>query len=384
MMNLETKLDRRLWDAIRSSVEGRNFKSAVLDAIHVLTDVIRERSGLEGDGVALVGAAFGGSSPKLKVNRLQTESERNVQSGTEAMLRGLYQAIRNPRSHEQFLDNDRDAQAIILFIDYLLRIVDQSRSPFSLPTIVARVLDPDFVPSERYSTLLVNQIPTRKRLAVCHDVFARREEADPQKVRYFFGTILKHMAAEEVGEFCALLSDELRRTDDDDTIRFVLCCFPSSMWPDVDEDSRLRIENKLINSVRDGRWWRGDESSVQGSLGTWATNIADKMILKGELWLCVFGKLGSADRAEQDYVFQFFMQHVEHFFPTPPPALIRRINEGLRAGDVRFRDRALVWESDFAGQRDPADPWRQAFAEALTAFTERPEAELPCPDEMPF
>jgi uncharacterized protein (TIGR02391 family) len=153
-MNLETALEPRLWEAIRTSIEARRFTPAILDAIHLLTDVIRERSGLEGDGVALVGAAFGGDSPKLKINRLQTESEQNIQRGMEAMLRGLYQAIRNPRSHEAWDDNERDAKALLLFVDYLLRIVDKSGSPFSLQALVARVLDPDFVPSERYAALL--------------------------------------------------------------------------------------------------------------------------------------------------------------------------------------------------------------------------------------
>lgn len=93
-MNLETTIQPRLWDVIRASIESRNFSAAVLDAIHFLSDVIRERSGLEGDGVALIGAAFGGNSPKLKVNRLQTESEQNVQRGVESLLRGIFQAVR--------------------------------------------------------------------------------------------------------------------------------------------------------------------------------------------------------------------------------------------------------------------------------------------------
>jgi uncharacterized protein (TIGR02391 family) len=110
-MNLETRLESRLWDAVQASVEARNYKSAILDAIHFLTDTIRERSGLEGDGVALVGAAFGGASPKLKVNRLQTESELNVQKGVESLLRGLYQAVRNPRAHEGVADSEPDRQS---------------------------------------------------------------------------------------------------------------------------------------------------------------------------------------------------------------------------------------------------------------------------------
>jgi uncharacterized protein (TIGR02391 family) len=70
-MNLETKLDPRLWDAIRETYETRNFTSAILDAMHFLSDLLRERTGLESDGAALVGEAFGGNSPKLKVKSLR-------------------------------------------------------------------------------------------------------------------------------------------------------------------------------------------------------------------------------------------------------------------------------------------------------------------------
>ena len=35
--------------------EARNYTAAILDAIHFLSDLIRECAGLEGDGVALVG-----------------------------------------------------------------------------------------------------------------------------------------------------------------------------------------------------------------------------------------------------------------------------------------------------------------------------------------
>ncbi len=173
-MNLETRLEPLLWDAVRTSVEGRNFSGAVLDSIHYISDVIRERSGLEGDGVGLVGAAFGGKTPKLKVNRLQTESEQNVQRGVEALLRGVYQAIRNPRSHGITQDDERSAVAIILFVDYLLRIVDQSRTPFTMATFTAKVFDPAFVPKKEYAELLAKEVPGNRGLAVVRELFVRR------------------------------------------------------------------------------------------------------------------------------------------------------------------------------------------------------------------
>jgi uncharacterized protein (TIGR02391 family) len=279
-MNIQTNIDARLWGAIQNSVESRNHKSAILDAIHFLTDIIRERSGLDGDGVALAGAAFGGSSPKLKVNQLRTESEQNEQRGIEAILRGLYQAIRNPRSHDQHVDEERDANAIILLVDYLLRVVDRSRSPFSLTIMVARILDRDFVPTDRYAKLLLNEIPRGKRLAVCREVFAHRSETEATRVRPFYRVVIGELSTDEMTELTAMVSDELRQTTEHNTITFAVKAFPKELWTQLDEVARLRIEHKLIRSVKDGRYDKERDRCIDGALGTWITNIMEVMTLR--------------------------------------------------------------------------------------------------------
>jgi uncharacterized protein (TIGR02391 family) len=384
-MNLETSLDPRLWEAIRASVEARKFTGAILDAIYLLSDVIRERSGLEGDGVPLIGSAFGGPSPKLKVNRLQTESEQNVQRGVEALLRGLYQAIRNPRSHGVSEDDERDADALLLFVDYLLRVVDKSRSPFSLPAFVGRILDPDFVPNERYATLLVKEIPGNRRLITCREVFARRSGADAGKVLFFFRAILAVMPAEETAELCEVISEELRQTDDDDTIRFVLRAFPADFWPRLDEAARLRSENKLIRSVADGKWEALTKRCKGGGFGTWATNVIQHFTLKEELWRTLTNKLQSSDDEQQDYVFQYFMSYATMCFDSPPNTLIWVVNQGLKAGDGRYKSAVDLWLC----LREEGDVWTKAFAPALARFTPVPEPpETPEPEitdeDVPF
>ncbi len=96
-MNLETEVSRELWQAVRRSYGSQAWSNAVLDSVHYLSDALRTKTGLQSDGVALVGQALGGSVPKLRLNRLQTESEKSVQGGVEQLLRGVYQAIRNPQ-----------------------------------------------------------------------------------------------------------------------------------------------------------------------------------------------------------------------------------------------------------------------------------------------
>jgi uncharacterized protein (TIGR02391 family) len=150
-VNLETKLPTELWESVRTNYEKRNFTGAILDAFYFLSDLLRKKSGAEGDGASLIGQALGGVSPKIKLNKLQSESEWNAQKGIEQLLRGFYQAFRNPRSHEKTADTEEDAQILIDFIGYLVRQIDQAKAQFSRQDFLKRVLDPDFVPQKRYA-----------------------------------------------------------------------------------------------------------------------------------------------------------------------------------------------------------------------------------------
>jgi len=163
-MNIETKINESLWNAIQNSYSSRNFTASIIDAIFYLSNVIRERSGLESDGVALIGGAFGGKNPKLKVNKLQTESDWNIQKGVEELLKGLYQGIRNPRSHEKYNDPQEDADSIIIFVNYLLKIICESKPPFTKQAFFDKIFDPYFPENSRYSELLIQQIPPKLRL----------------------------------------------------------------------------------------------------------------------------------------------------------------------------------------------------------------------------
>ena len=74
------------------------------------------KTGLDGDGQDLVGKALGFSKskpPLLAVNKLQTETERSVQTGLLETLEADYSLIRNPRSHERYEDDKKTADAVI-------------------------------------------------------------------------------------------------------------------------------------------------------------------------------------------------------------------------------------------------------------------------------
>jgi uncharacterized protein (TIGR02391 family) len=95
-MDLPTEISPELYAAVRAHYEAGEYSLAILDGMRVLTKAIRDKTGLDGDGAALVGQALGGNSPPLQLNVMRTTSQVDEQRGHEQIIRGLYTGIRNP------------------------------------------------------------------------------------------------------------------------------------------------------------------------------------------------------------------------------------------------------------------------------------------------
>jgi uncharacterized protein (TIGR02391 family) len=370
-MNLESKIEERLWKMIQNSYEDRNYTGAIHDAIYFLSDLIREKSGLASDGVSLVGQAFGGKSPKLKINKLQSESDKNIQAGIAQILRGIYQAIRNPRSHEKYNDSISDADSIILFINYLTKIIDRSKTPFTKRDFIERVFEEHFVPKKRYADLLVNEIPKKQRLDIFIEVYRLKEQGNGEKLKYFFDSLIEKLNKDELNEVYDTISDELKTTDNDDTIKMILQIFPPNFILNYDEISRLRLENKLIESIKTGRYIPNSHKCLRGALGTWVANRCEYFILKNDLISVLLNKLSSSDDQNQDYVFNYFFGTLQKLVNPPSGRIVNIINNGLKSGNEKFYGALLFTDED----------WMKPFKEAYDNFQ---ETEPVCDDKVPF
>lgn len=105
-----------------------NYFHAVFEAVKGLMQRVREMSGLQEDGAALIDKAFSSSNPRIAFNTLQTETERMEQTGFSMLLKGCFQAIRNPRAHEPKIlwKGEDDAADYLTLISLLHRKLDEA------------------------------------------------------------------------------------------------------------------------------------------------------------------------------------------------------------------------------------------------------------------
>lgn len=269
---------------------------------------------------------------------------------------------------------------LVLFLNYLCTVIDQSKTPFTRSDFLTRVFDVDFVPSDRYAELLVGEVPARQRLEVFREVWNARETGDGAKLEVFFRALLGTLSEAELDEVRDEVSDELKSTDSDATIRLALRLLPADFWPRYNEVARIRIENKLLSQTKNGRYDPSTKRCQAGGLGTWAEGIASHFVLKDELIATLLRKLESSDRGEQEYVFRYFFHLFPELMVAPSRRYVRMIRAGLQSGNKLFRDALEGIEFLVAGK---ADPWLDPFVEDFEKFAEGSEAIL-TEDDIPF
>ncbi|PKL36351.1 TIGR02391 family protein [Candidatus Peregrinibacteria bacterium HGW-Peregrinibacteria-1] len=93
------KVSKKLFD-------DKHYSQAVLETLKYLNNFIKNKSGVQDDGKSLMLKVFNENNPSLKLNQLSTTSEKNEQEGFKFLFAGAMVGIRNPKAHENIIDND--------------------------------------------------------------------------------------------------------------------------------------------------------------------------------------------------------------------------------------------------------------------------------------
>lgn len=311
-MVLKEEIEERLWNFIKKNYNSEHYSNAILDSIQFLGDIIREKSGLESDGQSLIGEAFGGKNPKIKLNKLKTESEKNIQKGTENILRGIYSSYRNPRSHSKVEDSENGANEIIIFINHLLKQIDQSKGRFTIDQFLDRVFDEDFVPSSVYADLLVKEIPKPKLFEIAIEIYSQKTRSKITNLKLIWHSLQENLSKEEKKELAEIASEELRYTDSLNSVVRSISLFKND-WLNIENDARLRAENKLIKCIPLAEKNVFGQTNEYGKYATYIKLVDNTSLLKPTIAQTVYDSLASRIDDRQRYILDFFNDKLEDF-----------------------------------------------------------------------
>lgn len=77
-----------------------HYSPAIFEACKLLNKQVQKISGETKDGKALMLTVFSPNAPKIKLNRLNNQSDRDEQEGFMHIFAGVMHGVRNPKGHE--------------------------------------------------------------------------------------------------------------------------------------------------------------------------------------------------------------------------------------------------------------------------------------------
>lgn len=386
-MNLQTHIKPELWQSISKAYEAGNYTHAIVDAMHYLTDILREKSGLQLDGEKLVNRTLGGDPPMLKINKNQTTTEKNEQKGVADLARGLYSAVRNPRSHHQsgqFGDDLVTADAVIGFINYLVGVISGAKGQFIIEEFFARVFDPYFVQSDRYVQLLIEEIPENRYLETLIELYRNKLNGDDRNIPYVVEAILSKLSSDQVADFMNIVSEELKITRNNAEIQANLHILPPRLWSRVEEVARLRIENKVLNSISTGSIVRRGAQNAEGAVGTWAVDFLVHFNSNYQAAQLLTDKLCDSGEYGQRYVITYFCTILGSLITETSLKwrCITALSDIIRNGTVDDELASLLLERLARGSF-PKE-WEAAIAENLRDITDPENPQIHLSDGTPL
>lgn len=188
----------------------------------------------------------------------------------------------------------------------MYRRISDAKSFFELEEFKKRVFDPLFPELSEYAELLVNEIPSDEFSNVAVAILKERCNGNPPKLEYFFSAVFNKADDDQLATILKAFSNELKIAQTNQEIVNLVRYMKDQLWPRIDEDTKLRIENRMIDSVSKGSI---KEEEVKGSLGTWANSLGEYFKLKRELGQALIERL-QPSWYTQNYVGEYFLDYL--------------------------------------------------------------------------
>lgn len=375
-MNLETVINKKIWAEVKRNYENSDYSSAITDAMFYLTELIRNKTGLSDDGTSLVNQAFGGTNPKIKITKCQTQTEKDTQKGILHILMGMYSAIRNPRTHDKIDDKQRDADAIIIFIDYLVSVIDEANLAFTVNDFMKRIYDEHYVPTKEYSDLLVSEIPLAKRLDVAIELIKNSRHIRGKTLMTFSSSFIASLDPDLLGEFDHIMSDSYKSAGNQ-ALFDLFRIYPVENWDRLDNAVRIRVENIVKNDIKEGRCNEKGDIIGMGRLGAWLSGELKYLSSRDEIHDILIKKLSSSDRDFKQYALEWFWNDIVEINKEEVKPLFRYyIRKQLENNNIEIINLVKA-ELQYSTEDHP---WWEDFKEELK---HHPEIKI-IDEELPF
>ncbi len=327
-----------LKESIKMHYENKDYTEVIRDAILCLMNEIRKKSDLQDDdGVDLINKAFSEKNPLIKINKMQTQTEKNKHRGINDLSKGIVEYFRNPMSHAKQNYSKEIADALLVIIDkVLLEEITQSKSINSIEDWYLEVTS-DLCPNtNRYAKNLADNIPNNKIYELIVQLYKNKENLKDEKIT-IINELIKKLNEEEFTEYCSIIETDIFGKSKEEDIIKILNFISEKVWQNFKDLSKVKIEDMVLEDIKKCNVYTTDNSfdydlvQEHGSIAIGAKHLFNLFDNKKEIVEYIYEKL--VNSRNNEFEFNFI---IENFFEIlaqerkPEYDLLNSINDRLR------------------------------------------------------
>lgn len=242
-----------LYKAIKSHYEQGDYTEALRDAMFFIRDLLQEKSGLENkDNTELIEASLLGKNAAIKINKYETKSEVNFQEGVGFALKGLVMHLRNPISHDRIEYSEQDADAQILYINYLVNQIDKSSGRQLITDWMEYLHGSNFTSSKVFAQELIKELPKKQQYDLLVNIWRDRSSFEPHSINNFIDELVDKLSSQEKTSFINIMNTELINCSGDRELSMMFNFFAKHFYVNLKKIVKIHIEDIVKKGIENG------------------------------------------------------------------------------------------------------------------------------------
>lgn len=233
-----------LKESIKTHYENKDYTEVVRDALLCLTTEIRKKSDLtDSDGVDLINKTFSEKQPLIKINKLETTTDKNKHRGIMDLSKGLIEYFRNPMSHSKQEYSKKVADAILVLLDeVILEEIIGSKSINSIEDWYLEITNDLFPNTERYAKSLISAIPKNKYYELAVMLYKNRNNITKLKDK-IIDELVNNLSEEEFKDYCEVIENDLFGNITENDVISSLKFISTNIWNKLSDLAKSKVED---------------------------------------------------------------------------------------------------------------------------------------------
>ena len=341
-----------LYKAIKSHYEQGDYTEALRDAMFFIRDLLQEKSGLENkDNTELIEASLLGKNAAIKINKYETKSEVNFQEGVGFALKGLVMHLRNPISHDRIEYSEQDADAQILYINYLVNQIDKSSGRQLITDWMEYLHGSNFTSSKVFAQELIKELPKKQQYDLLVNIWRDRSSFEPHSINNFIDELVDKLSSQEKTSFINIMNTELINCSGDRELSMMFNFFAKHFYV-LKKIVKIHIEDIVKKGIENGICIDGKSKGNNAATATWAEDYINNFFTKEEI-IKVIRKRFLSSQESSEYIRKFFSDYVDLEDPETLNDLKESIKQHLRWGDKYVYDIIEGYHCNYIWSDDP-------------------------------